>query len=346
MQLQYLGGMATPTDRRHFQRITGIAQRQGAIITTHGTPDVDGIGGAFALQRHFQRNAAAADIVTGKTIPLTDPLVEKLGGKLVNWHAIQPSDPRAVIVVDTNSASLLTGCRRKEFLAIIDHHEPSQPRLEAKFRIINRKAVSVCEIIASLIPENEVDSLSALALAVGIAGDSERLRDTDDDTLSIFDRLVPLCGEGKKTIDGLAFPPLKAEVAAAVMEEMKHLRTELHRGRTISVGASSLESPAILATKVKDMDISITAILGLMGGGTSADEDWYKISFRVRHSEIQDGIYASSIARRASEKCGMPEDMRGGGHEDKAAAVVKGTYENIVKAVFEAAREAIDSGRV
>lgn len=338
----YLGGMASPTDRRHFQRIIAIAQKEGAILTTHGTPDVDGIGGAFALQKHLARNNARADIVTGKTIPLTDPLVEKLRVKLLGWHTIPSSDPRPVIVVDTNTASLLTGCRKKEFLAIIDHHEISQPELEAKFRIINKKAVSVCEIIASLIPEDELDSISALALAVGIAGDSERLRDIDEDTLPIFDRLVAFSGESKKAIDGLALPSLKAEVVATVLEEMKHLRTELYRERAISVGASGLENPAILATKVKDMDVSITAILSLLNAGGAANEDFYKISFRVRHLEVRDRIYASDIAWRASEKCRMPQDMLGGGHEDKAAAVIKGTYDNIVQAVFEAARETID----
>jgi nanoRNase/pAp phosphatase (c-di-AMP/oligoRNAs hydrolase) len=341
MQAQYVGGMATPTDRKHLQHIIEIARKRGAIITTHGTPDVDGVGGCFALQRHIVRNNAVADIVTGQTISLTDPLVEKLGAKLVGWHAIEDSDSRPVIVVDTNSASLLTGCTKKDFLAIIDHHEISQPELEAKFRIINGKAISVCEIIASLIPEADIDKMSALALAVGIAGDSERLRDTDQDTLAIFDRLVLMCGETKKTIDALALPPLKPEVVVAVMEELKHLRTELYCNKTVSVGASSLANPAILATKVKELDVSVGAILGTVLAGTKPDENWYKISFRVRHQEVLEGIYASDIARLTGEKC-APADSHGGGHEDKAAVVVLGRKEDIIRAVFDAAKEAID----
>ena len=67
----YLGGLASPTDRNHFQRMIAIARKQGAILITHGPPDVDGIGGMFALQRHLG-SAAKADIVTGKTTPLTN----------------------------------------------------------------------------------------------------------------------------------------------------------------------------------------------------------------------------------------------------------------------------------
>jgi len=342
MQQQYVGGVATPADRKHFERILRIAKARGAIITTHDTPDVDGIGAAFAFQRYLGKNGATADIATGKTIPLTDPLVERLGMKLMGWHLIATSDARPIIAVDTNTASLLSGCKKNEILAIIDHHGLSKPELEAKFRIIKEKAVSVCEVLASLIPEGDIDRVSALALAVGIAGDSEQLKDIDRDTLSIFDALVAKSGESKSAIDALACPPLKPDVIAIVLEEMRHLHTESYRGKVISVGASGLESPAILATKVKDMDVPIVAILGLIGAGATAEENWYKVSFRVRHPEVYQGIRASDIARRSSERCRMPADMLGGGHEAKAAAVIRGTYDNIVRAVLDAAKESID----
>jgi nanoRNase/pAp phosphatase (c-di-AMP/oligoRNAs hydrolase) len=344
-QLRYIGGMANRTQRGHFQHIIRLARRSGVIITTHDTPDVDALGAAYALQKHLLGKGAVADIVTGKTISLTGPLMEKLGMERRTWSQVG-GDGRPVMVVDTNAPSLLTGCSRKEFFAIIDHHEPGMHELEARFRIINKRAVSVCEVVASLIPEGDIDKEMALALAVGIAGDSERLVYADDGTLSIFDRLVDISGESKRSIDALAYPSLSGEEAVAVFNEMRNLRTELHRGRGIAVGASELENPAILATMVRNTGISITAILGLVSGGAASNQNWYKISFRVMNSEVQKGIRASDIARRTSEKCRMPRDQLGGGHVDKAAAVVMGTYDSIVKAVLDAAREAIDRAGV
>ena len=275
--------------------------------------------------------------------------MDRLGITLVNWQKVSSSDPRQVIVVDTNTASLLTGCKKNEFLAIIDHHELSQPELTAKFRIINKNAISVCEIIASLIPEEDIDSLSALALAVGISGDSKRLRNIDDDTLAIFDRLVEISRvskstiEAKNMIDMLAYPPLDAELVAKIMDDLKNMSTETYRGRTISVGPSALENPAILASRVNDMDVSIVGVLSVLNAANTADEDWYKISFRVGYPELRSGISAKSIAKRTSEICGMPPDMLGGGHDLMAAAVIKNTYDNAVSAVFQAAKEAIDN---
>ncbi|MDD5339774.1 MAG: DHH family phosphoesterase [Candidatus ainarchaeum sp.] len=337
----YIGGAAGPTDRNHFRRIAKIVAKEGAIITTHDTPDVDGLGGAYALKRHLEKPGAPVDIVTGRTTHLTDPLVERLGMALKGWRDISASDARPLIVVDTGTPSLLTGCKKTDVLAVIDHHLVNNPPLEARMKIV-RKAVAGCQIIASLIPAEAIDPEMALALAVGIAGDSEKLNDVDKDTLPLFERLAAICGEDKKTLDLLAYPPLGAHDLKVILDEMRYIRTEIYRDRLIAIGESCLENPAIMASMLRDMNVSVTAILCEVGSGQTADENVYKVSYRVRNQDAGQGVYASDIARETSRKCGMPENMLGGGHRDKAGAVVRGTYDRLVQIILETAKEAMD----
>jgi len=321
----YIGDAATHTDRNHFRHIAKTVGREGAIITTHDTPDVDGLGGAFALKRYLEKPGSPVDLVTFKTIQLTDPLVERLKMRLRDWRDIDASESRPLIVVDTGTPSLLSGCDRTDIFAVIDHHPVNNPPLNATYKITGR-TVAGCEIIASLIPGEAIDPEMALALAVGIAGDSEKLDNIGTHTLTIFKALVAICREDKKTIDLLAYPPLKAEDLKVVIDEMRYLRMKICRDKLIAVGQSHLETPAIMATILKDMGVSVTAILYLSGPGKAANENVYKVSYRVRSTEAKAGVHACDIATEVSRRCGMPQNMLGGGHMDKAAAFITGAY--------------------
>jgi nanoRNase/pAp phosphatase (c-di-AMP/oligoRNAs hydrolase) len=336
---RFLGYMASAADRGRFGNAMKIASARGALITTHDVPDCDGLGAAFALQRLFFRRGVLADIVTGPHIHLTDPLVEALEIRTKRWSDVPDSDARPIIVVDTNTPALLNGVSRREnqILMVIDHHQTGLSTLKPLYMIENQSAISASEIVASLIDRKFIDRKSALALAVGIAGDSERLNDAEVGTLHIFESLLMISGSSKKEVDGLAYPDLSPGMVAAILEEMKHVESELYGNKVIAVAASRLENPAILANEIRNMNASVVAVLSEQMGG------WHRISFRVRFKEAhKGGIHANDIARRASEACGMPEGMRGGGHIDKAGAMIRGGYCEITKAIFEAAREAID----
>ena len=335
---RFLGYMASAADRGKFSNAMKAAAARGAIITTHDVPDCDGLGAAFALQRILFRKGAKADIVTGPHIHLTDPLVDALGICTKRWGEIPATDPRPIIVVDTNTPALLNGmnCRENQLLMVIDHHQNGHLTLKPLNMIENQSAISASEIVASLIDRRLIDRQSALALAVGIAGDSERLNDAEIGTLHIFESLLRISGASKKAVDELAYPDMPPMMVAAILEEMKHVESELYGNRVIAVAASTLENPAILANEIRNMNAAVVAVLKEQEGG------WHKASFRVRFREARMGIHANDIARRTSEACGMPENMRGGGHIDKAGAIIHACYREISDAVFAAAREAID----
>lgn len=338
---RYLGTVAGPASRSHFANAMKAASEHGALITTHDVPDCDGLGTAFAVQRILLKRNVPADIITGPHIHLTDPLVEHLGIRTKRWCDIPETDLRPIIVVDTNTPALLNGMssRRNSLLMVIDHHKVGETVLKPLHMICNQSAISASEIAASLIERKliERDRQVALALAVGIASDSERLSDADVSTLRIFESLMQISGAKKKEIDALAYPELPPAMVAAIMDEMRSVESMLYGNKVIAVAPSSLENPAILANEIRDMGSSIAAVLNEHEGG------WHKVSFRVRFMEAHaGGIHANDIARRTSEICGMPEGMRGGGHIDKAAAMIKASYREIADAVFTAAKEVID----
>ena len=242
--------------------------------------------------------------------------------------------------MDTNTPSLMRSAngRKNNILAVIDHHCVTSTPLDADVFIRNEKAVSVCEILASLIPSSRIegDPSIALALAVGIYGDSDRLLVADTPTLRVFDDLARIHGEKRPAIDALAYPPLSARTLVDLLKDIKHLRTETYRGKLIAVGRTTQEIPAVFAMTLSNMSINVAVAVGRIKNGV------YRLSFRVKESDAALGVCASEIARETSEILHMPKEMYGGGHGDKAGGVVYGAYENVVGAVMKSAKEAID----
>ena len=335
-----LGGMASVSDREKFERAIKSVKAQGAIITTHEVPDADGLGSAFTIARKLRGMGKAAEIVCGPLTPPVEPLVDRLGLEVKGWGQVPQSDLRPVIVVDTSNPALLGGLcgRENRIILLIDHHQRNEETVRAAERIENVSAISACEIIASLLRRKDVDKMSALALAVGIASDSERLNYADLRTLRIFEKLLTISGAGKREIDELAYPPMRPDMLASVMEDMRSLRVELYRGRVIAAGQTALGVPSIFADAIRGMGASVSA------GVSELEDSWVRLSIRVRLREAYDkGIHASRIANRASELCHIPKNLRGGGHIDKAGALIRATAAEVIEAVIASAKEAIDA---
>lgn len=334
-----LGEMADVSDRKKFGRAMRSVAGSGAIITTHEVPDADGIGSAFAISSKLRSMGKRADIVCGPIIPPVEPLVERLEIEPKSGMQIPKSDHRPVIVVDTSNPALVKWLRGRDnpVILLVDHHQRNAETIRALEMIENVSASSACEIVASLLQKRDVDRMSALALAVGIASDSERLNYANLGTLRTFERLLTISGASKRSVDELAYPPMRPAILAAVMEDMKEIRAELHRGKVIAAGQTRLEVPSLFADALRGMGAAISA------GIAEFEDGWVRVSIRVRMRDAQGGgIAASKIAYRASELCHMPKHLRGGGHADKGGALIRGSVESVIRAVIASMREAID----
>jgi len=347
MQHHYIGNMATPKQRDMFKRALVLVEREdrGTLLTTHNYADTDGIGSIYALKRYLDRIHPNADcaVVLGHISTPALPLIETLKIEHVPWQDIRDNDGRPLIVLDTCSKTLLNGAieRGHSVLLNIDHHEPNGVGIKPQFAIVNEAAMSAAELIASLIPTKYINSDVALALAVGMAGDSERLNHATSHSLDIFSKLMACSGRRKPEIDALAYPREDPRTVLKLFKEMrKMLYVGLYKETTIAIAKTSLDIPAILAERLRSHGFAVSVVIKPVAEGM------HNLSIRVFFRDAYEKrIYASEIAREAALRKGKGIEC-GGGHIDKAGAVVNGTIKEIVEAVLASIKTVIDRGMV
>ncbi len=340
------GKMASERDRERFRRAIDLYKDSGAILTTHDVPDGDGLGAAYAIKRFLQSKypSCRADIVVSQQIPHTDRLIEALGIDVCGWDRIPPQDDRPIIVLDTNSLALLTGARilGNRIHMIIDHHQKDVGREDssspdADVEIINIKAISACEILASIIPKDEIDERMALALASGIICDSERLKLADDQSLVIFQRLRKASGWRRDRIEEVAFPAPSSQTVSVLIDEMKMVRKSILHERLVAIGRTQIEPAAILSSALRDIGASVVGVLG------EISPSLHKLSLRVNVRDAHENdLRADEIARKIGRICGVPENKKPGGHIDKAGGILPGSFEELSEIIFENIKEEMD----
>lgn len=345
---RYLGQMVTRSDRRLFERAVNTArlfvEQLGEAaqpdLRTHEGADPDGIGAKIFLRDYLRGMGFQPRIVIEPMVTSVMPLVREFELEATNE---QPSTGMHFIV-DTSARPLLNGSidvLAPERTTIIDHHIPDETTINARFVIRNIRAVSTCEMLASLVPADMITARGAFALAVGIASDSERLAIAEHGTLTIFNRLLQLANVPREMIDRLADPSLDARTVVAVLADMKSVNSQVYtKGGidwVISVGVSRL-TPFILANALRSLDAHISAAISKIG------PERYKASFRIGFNvAMEAGIHANDIAERASKLCMMPKDMWGGGQIDKAGAILHGKPGQILRNIEKAIRDTIDA---
>ncbi len=334
----HLQGVIGREGVKTFQHAMTKMPPEGVILTTHDVPDADGLGSAFALQRYLRATGIPAEIVVCRLIPTTGPFIDHMGMTLRRWTDIAPEDDRPVIVLDTNTPTLMNGhLPKRPPLLVIDHHQISGPTLNARYEVVSVDAISACELAAAVMPYQEIDKQMSLALAVGISSDSCRLAFTKPATLGVFSWLLKHSDAPRALIDSLAYPSAAPDATINVMRELGGAQTFVYKDKVLAVGRTKLDPAAILASAMRDIGATVGIALREM-------DDGFKISIWVKlYDAYQLSIHANDIARRASQLCNMPEEMWGGGHIDKAGAFIRGTYESVSSTVVDAAREIIDN---
>ena len=341
---RYVGQMASPRERNSFIKAAALidSEYHGAILATHDFADADGMGSIFALRGFLLKEYPSSrfSVAVDNMAASGKSLVDAMGIELTPWERIPTSDMRSLIVVDTSTPSLLNGARdrKNDILLNIDHHKQSGPLIRSRYSIINDAAISASEVAASLIPVKLIDQEMALALAVGIAGDTERLRYADTHSLAIFDSLMRISGRSKMQIDDLACPGLEPDLVLAILREMKeniHL-SENYRGRSIVIASTALDIPAILSDAFRDQQVSVAATIKSTGGSL------HKMSIRVLLREaLRNNVHADRIARAVGERFGQHPES-GGGHIDRGGAMLVGPIGNIIEVIADAIRREID----
>lgn len=172
------------------------------IISTHESPDGDGLGAEIAFRELLLSMGKDAIIVNSDPIPEKFSFIDEDNEIIVfsepNSNLID-ADNRALFVLDTNDVSnigslhlYLDGKIRAHF--IIDHHEGGKDKYESNF--IKVEASSACEILYDIIMHfgKKMSPKSARALYAGILFDTGSFRypKTTPKTFKIASHLVEI----------------------------------------------------------------------------------------------------------------------------------------------------------
>ncbi|HPI14819.1 MAG TPA: DHH family phosphoesterase, partial [Spirochaetota bacterium] len=133
-----------------------LSRHDRFIISTHESPDGDGLGAEIGFREILAHMGRRAVILNSDPVPDKFLFIDPEREINVYSESIElpfPAEDCAVFVLDTNDFDnigrlfeLLKGRVREVF--IVDHHEGGKDKLESNF--IKVEASSTCEIIYSL----------------------------------------------------------------------------------------------------------------------------------------------------------------------------------------------------
>ncbi|MCX7678346.1 MAG: bifunctional oligoribonuclease/PAP phosphatase NrnA [Spirochaetes bacterium] len=179
-----------------------ISKYSNFIISTHESPDCDGLGAEIAFRELLTHLGKKAIIVNSDPTPEKFSFIDEENEINIFTedllHSLNISH-EALFVLDTNDISNIGTLHRYldgkvDAHFIIDHHEGGKDKFEANF--IRVEASSVCEIIYDIIShfEQKITPKAAKALFAGIVFDTGSFRypKTSPKTFKIASHLVEL----------------------------------------------------------------------------------------------------------------------------------------------------------
>lgn len=179
-----------------------LAKYKKIIISTHESPDGDGLGAEIAFNELLQKLGKETIIINSDPVPDTFNFIDIENEiNTLKTSTVVPDGLKdyALIVLDTNDddniGSLFPIIKDKvKDIFIIDHHEGEKDKIERNF--IKVESSSVCEIIYSIIEyfEKDISLKSAQALFAGIVYDTGSFRypKTSSETFKIAAHLVEI----------------------------------------------------------------------------------------------------------------------------------------------------------
>lgn len=177
-----------------MDELKNIAEKaNNIIITGHIKPDGDCIGACIAAYSYLCKFYPDKNIKVylenmSERFAFLDPDREIISNKLPVWK------PDLAIVLDTSSADMLGEAaklfRSAKTSLCIDHHISNKGY--AKNNFIDANASSTCEILYSLLSNDDIDVKMAEALYIGIAFDTGvfKYSNTSRKTMEIAGKLI------------------------------------------------------------------------------------------------------------------------------------------------------------
>lgn len=274
------------------------------LITFHSLGDLDAVCSAIALKKSL-KNATVAS--PGRVNSEAKRFLAFINESIPLLSTVNASGFDVLIVLDTNSPSLLPQAAGLSIDLIIDHHSVHPGSLTSRYALVDNNASSTCELLFSLL--EKIDKKTALCLLVGIISDSAHFKSANQNTFSVVSELIPKTGLSYDRILSIINVPADISQRIALFNACKRMKT-IRKGEVlIARSISSFESYAASAFIELGADFSFVGHKG---------KDDARISARMR-PEFSDKIDLPKIMNEAGKIIGGD----GGGHPCAAGATGK-----------------------
>jgi phosphoesterase RecJ-like protein len=321
------------------QKITDCVANNGRfVLTTHDTPDADGLGAELALAYILEKLHKEVCILNASSIParfrFMDPL-NKAGVWDQEKHRDLPGKA-ALIILDT-SDEFHTGAMKEVIplfstVVVIDHHELN-PRSTLE-GYIDPSAAATSEMVMELAAHYGVslDSETAMAVFAGISYDSGSFAYSKTSART-FKAAQALVEAGARPYEIYGALNESASTASLLLQSRVLTSLTLHcAGR---VAALSLRREDLAAT----------------GANAEEAESFINIPLRARDvavsilvKENEDGKIRGSLRSKGAVNVSkIAQQFSGGGHAMAAGFRSDATLEETMEQVLEKVRDALET---
>jgi len=314
-----------------------LDSRKTFVLTTHVSPDGDGLGAQLALQEYLQSLGKTVHVVNADPVSHRYAFLERDGSFLADSpearKLVESAD--ATIFVDTASWSQLGSLENfirntHSFRIAIDHHPAGD--LEADLMVRNIEAAATCELLYDFLQAVDfpITRSMASALFVGIATDTGWFRYANA-TPRVFEITAALCDGGARC------------------SKLYHLIYEqdlIERLRLLGKA---------LATISADADGQVIyfyvshAVFEEVGVGESYTESFISYARLIRGGKIiilfketEPGVIHVSFRSRGDvDVRAIARELGGGGHHNASGATAHGELQTVIRDVLSRARRAL-----
>jgi phosphoesterase RecJ-like protein len=314
-----------------------IVKNTRFVLTTHDTPDADGIGAELALAFILEKLGKEALILNASPIPerfrFMDPL-NKAGVWEGEKHRGLPGTS-VLIILDT-SDEFHTGAM-KELIPLfretmtIDHHELN-PRSVMK-GYIDPGSAATCEMIMDLAAyfNQTLDRTTAMAVFAGLSYDSGSFSYSKT-TARTFKAAQALVEAGAKPYEIHGCLNENASTASLLLQSRVVAGMTLHCGGRVAAMTLRQEDLAATGALYEDAESFINIPLKSR-----------EVLVSIMAKENEDGkIRCSLRSKGAVNVSKIAQQFSGGGHAQAAGFRSDATLEETINQVLEKALNALD----
>lgn len=299
------------------------------LITTHMSPDGDGLGSAIALSMALQRLGKNTVLLCKDPVPHQYKFLPWCE-KFITFESLQSSslNPLPLILIDCNDIDRITTDKsqisnfKSQISAVIDHHESERPFGDIRWVLPDSAATGLMvyhlikELGVKLTPDMAVNLYTAIAVDTGnfryenttslvlrVASD---LVDAGAKPYVIYRWLFETWSEGRFNLFMQVLNTLEKIDRIAIVKVTKRMFEDT------STSVEDTEHFVEFLKIMKDVDVSVLF--------REIDDTEYKISLRSR-GDI-------NVARVA-------EAFGGGGHKNAAGCRIKADFETAKREIIE-----------